>query len=164
MEEEEAAAVMDNAVATVAVASVQSTLMPGSGPSKRTRKSYTTEEKLKVVTFYDENSENMYQICKRFQLNNRAVKHWVTNEKAIKESKKRRKCIMFERQAEHPGMEQKLYKEYKELRKKGLKVKRWWLMHRAKAILENLKPDGSTYADTGDKTIWICGGAAGLDK
>uniref|UniRef100_A0A1X7TTA4 DDE-1 domain-containing protein n=1 Tax=Amphimedon queenslandica TaxID=400682 RepID=A0A1X7TTA4_AMPQE len=164
MEEKEAAAVMDNAVATVAVALVQSTLMPGSGPFIRTRKSYTREEKLKLVTFYHKNSENMYQNCKRFQLNNRTVKRWVTNEKAIKESKKRRKRIMFERQAEHPGMEQKLYKEYKELRKKGLKVKRWWFMLRAKAILEDFKPDDSTYADTGDKTIWIRGGAAGLDK
>ena len=242
MAEQDAAAVMDGAVATVAVASVQSTLMSGSGPSKRTRKSYTREEKLKVVTFYHENSENLYRTCKRFQLNNRTVKRWITNEKAIKESKKGRKRIMFERRAEHPGMEQKLYKEYKELRKKGLKVKRWWFMLRAKAILEDLKADaqfafsddwftkfkkrrlrrgtntcqkepddkrkmiqqfhrsirqkaqlgtqvgplgkwthsqvanvdqtllpftftdGSTYADTGDKTIWIRGGAAGLDK
>uniref|UniRef100_A0A1X7UGW6 Uncharacterized protein n=1 Tax=Amphimedon queenslandica TaxID=400682 RepID=A0A1X7UGW6_AMPQE len=62
MEEKEAGAVIDSAVATVAVASVLSTLMPGSGPSKRRKKSYTRVEKLKVVTIYHENLENMLNL------------------------------------------------------------------------------------------------------
>jgi hypothetical protein len=38
-------------------------------------------------------------------------------------------------------MEAKLYMEYKDLRKKGLKVKGWWFRLRAKQILTELEPD-----------------------
>ena len=187
----------------------------------------------------------MYQTCKRFQLNNKTVRRWVKDEKAIMESKKGRKRVNFSRQACHPEMEEKLYDEYKQLRRKGLKVKKWWFLLRAKAILKELKPEatfcfsnewfsafrrrhritlrrgtntcqrqpgdkqfviqqfhrtirekaldgdvvgplgkwnknqianvdqtplpltfteGSTYADKGDRSIWVIGGASGLDK
>ncbi len=136
-------------------------------------------------------------------------------------------------------MERNLYEEYKDLRKKGLKVKKWWFVLRAKEILKETNPEstgfaftddwftgfkrrhnislgqtrvkkslkikdqslnnfiatsdqtgeevgplrkwtvqqvanvdplpftftgGSTYADTGNKTVWVRGGPSGLDK
>lgn len=188
----------------------------------------------------------MYQTCKRFDLKNRTLKRWIVNKKAIKESKKGRKRVQFKRTAHYPIMEKKLYQEYKDLRKKGLKVKKWWFILKAKEILKETNPDatsfafsddwftsfkkrhkislrrgtntcqkvpehkrliiqqfhqgirqkakigdqvgslgkwtlkqvanvdqtplpftftgGSTYADTGDKTVWIRGGMSGLDK
>lgn len=212
---------------------------------KRTRRSFTREEKLKIVRYYRENDSNLYRTCKQFNLNSRTLKRWVVAEKAIKESKKGRKCVKFRRTAKHPQMEEKLYDHYKELRKKGLKVKRWWFILKAKEILKELEPEatfqfsddwftgfkrrhrisfrrstntsqkppedkrsaiqhfhrsirekakkgrrvgplgkwthkqvanvdqtplpftfteGSTYADKGDKSIWVVGGASGLDK
>ena len=139
-------------------------------------------------------------------------------------------------------MEERLYNEYKELRRKGLKVKGWWFRVQAKQILGELHPDAeflflnswfegfkshhrislrratnacqkppddkmetiqqfhqsiqikarsqdasgplgswslrqianvdqtplpftfTEYADTGDKAVWVQGGASGLDK
>ncbi len=60
------------------------------------------------------------------------------NKKAIKDSKKGRKRVKFARRAHHPDMEKKLFEEYRELRKKGLKVKKWWFILRAKEILKEL--------------------------
>ena len=124
----------------MAVAGLSLSLSLTSEPVKRKRQSYTREDKLKVVQYYEENGENMYQACKRFQLNSRTVKRWIVDKKAIKESKKGRKCVKFARRAHHPDMEKELYKEYKELRKQGLKVKKWWFTLRAKAILNKLQP------------------------
>ena len=89
----------------------------------RKRKSYSREDKLKVFTFYHSNEKNMYQTTKRFGLNSRTVMRWVRNKKNIRESQKGRKRVAFTRSALFPDMEQKLYDEYKNLRKRGLKVK-----------------------------------------
>ena len=35
---------------------------------KKTRKSYTYDKKLKVVSFYKENGSNLYRTCKEFDL------------------------------------------------------------------------------------------------
>ena len=41
--------------------------------SVRKRKSYTTEEKLKIVNYYYENEKNIYQTCKKFLENTKTV-------------------------------------------------------------------------------------------
>ena len=214
---------------------------------RRKRRSYTREEKLKIVRYYNDNGKNLYQTCKHFNLNSRTVKRWIVGKKAIKESKKGRKRVQFARRPKYAEMEEKLYESYKELRKKGLKMKKWWFILKAKEILKELEPgseetfrfsddwfsgfkkrhkisfrrptntcqkepedkrsiiqqfhrsirekakkgksvgpqgkwtlrqvanvdqtplpftftEGSTYADKGDKTVWVVGGASGLDK
>ena len=181
----------------------------------------------------------------KFSLNSKTVLRWIKDEPAIRESKKGSKRVKFIRKPQHPEMEAKLYLEYKELRKKGLKVKAWWFKLRARQLLQEEDPNntfafseswftafkkrnsisnrratntcqrepedkrsalqrfhreirrkakegdalgplgkwtlstvanvdqtplpftftkGSTYADTGDKTVWVRGGASGLDK
>ena len=40
---------------------------------KKARKSYSREEKLKVVKYYHDNGKNPYQICKRFSMNSKSV-------------------------------------------------------------------------------------------
>ena len=52
-----------------------------------------------------------------------------------------RKREKFKRRAQYPEMEAKLYIEYKELRKKGLKMKGWWFRLHAQQILTELEPD-----------------------
>ena len=88
----------------------------------RKRKSYSREEKLKVVRYYYGNNENLYRTCKTFSLNSRTVKRWIDNHDKIEERKKGSKRVKFARSSQYPEMEEKLHVEYKELRKKGLKV------------------------------------------
>ena len=61
----------------------------------------------------------MYQTCKKFELNSKTVKRWVLE---IKNSKKASKRVKFSHPLLYPQMKESLYEEYKELRKKGLKV------------------------------------------
>ena len=109
--------------------------------SKKARKSYSREEKLKVVKNYHDNGKNLYRTCKRFSMNSKTVMRWVKDEEKIRGSSKGSKRVKFDRRAQYPEMEAKLYLEYKELRKKGLKVKGWWFRLRAKQILTELESD-----------------------
>lgn len=45
--------------------------------------------------------------------------------------------VKFDRSGEFPAMEEQLHTEFRELRRKGLKVKAWWFRNRAKQILES---------------------------
>ena len=49
--------------------------------------------------------------------------------------------VTFDWQAKFPEMEEKLHKEFRELRRKGIKVKGWWFKARAKQILDSTNPD-----------------------
>ena len=176
--------------------------------------------------------KNLHQTCKKFSLHSKNVLHWIKDEEKIKKSGKGSKCVKFERRAENPEIEEVLYREYKELRSKGLQVRAWWFQLRAKEILDELQPqakfcfsdgwflgfkkrhsiskrqvycytaissihrtaregnqggqlgqwtlscianmdqtplpftfsDGETYADKGDRSVWVYGGASGLEK
>ena len=55
-------------------------------------------------------------------------------------SKKGRKRVQFRRSMEHPDVEEILYKEYKELRRRGLKVKGWWFKTRGEQLLQSMSP------------------------
>ena len=83
---------------------------------KKARKSYSRKEKLKVVKYYHDNGKNLY---KRFSMNSKSVMRWVKDEEKIRGSSKGSKRVNFERRAQYPEMEAKLYKE---LLKKGLKA------------------------------------------
>ena len=85
----------------------------------------------------------MYQTSKKFSLNTNTVLQWVHTEEDIRDSGKGRHPINFKRTAMHPDMEETLYREYRELCKKGLKVKGWWFRARAKQILVETQPGSS---------------------
>ena len=101
---------------------------------KKTRKSYTREQKLDVIRWYSLNGENLYRTCQQFSLNSKTVLRWIKDHTAIYYSKKGRKRVKFRRSAEHPDVEEILYKEYKELRRRGLKVKGWWFKTRGEQL------------------------------
>ncbi len=54
---------------------------------KQTRRSYTQEYKLKVISFYKEN-KNLYRTCQRFSISTKNVLRWVKDEDKIKSSKR----------------------------------------------------------------------------
>ena len=76
---------------------------------KRTRKSYTREQKLDVLRWhFSLNGQNLYHTCQQFSLNTKTVLWWVKDEvkdwNMIYNSKKGRKRVQFQRAAEHPDM------------------------------------------------------------
>ena len=60
--------------------------------------------------------------AKKFSLNSKTVLRWIRDEEKIRESKKGRKRVTFHRRSQFPELEEKLHEEYKDLRRKGLKV------------------------------------------
>ena len=102
----------------------------------KARRSYTREEQLKVTHWYWNNDQNLYQTCKKFNLNSRTVLRWIKDERKIKDSRKCCKCVEFDRTSQYPAMEVTLYKEYWSLRERGIKIKGWWFKARAKQLLE----------------------------
>ena len=62
-------------------------------------KSYTREEKLKIVNYYYDNRKNLYQMCKKFLQNMKTVQRWLWAEEKIWDSKKGSMHVKFERRA-----------------------------------------------------------------
>ena len=52
------------------------------------RRSYTREDKLRVLKFYKDNGRNLYKTYQQFNLNTKNVLRWIKEEKRITESKK----------------------------------------------------------------------------
>ena len=92
----------------------------------KARRNYTREEKLKVTQWYWNNDQNLYQTCKKFDLNSRTVLSWIKDERKIKDSRKGCKYVEFDRTSQYPAMEVTLYKEYWNLRERGIKIRGWW--------------------------------------
>ena len=77
----------------------------------------------------------MYHTCQWFSLNTKTVLRWIKNQSAIYNSKKGSKRVQFRRTAEHPDIEEKLYKAYRGLRQSGLKVKGRWFKMRGEQLI-----------------------------
>ena len=60
--------------------------------------------------------------------------------------------VRFDQRAQFPDIEEQLYKEFRELRCKGVKVKGWWFKTRAKEILQSTHPDAGFKYSEG----WFC--------
>ena len=56
-------------------------------------------------------------------MNSRTLTRWIEDERDIRRSKKGSKRVKFKRSSQYPELEEQLYEEYKDLRKKGLKVR-----------------------------------------
>ena len=52
--------------------------------------------------------------------------------------------VKFDRRSQFPAMKEQLHIEFRELRRKGVKVKAWWFKARAKKILES-HPNACTF-------------------
>ena len=104
---------------------------------KRSRKSYRRKFKLTVVNFYRANN-HLYQTSKKFSLNTETILRWVGDEEKIKDAKKGSKHVVHVRRGMYLEMETEPYREYKALRKRGLKVKGFWFKTRAKQLLERI--------------------------
>ena len=105
------------------------------------RKSYTREFKLSVIAFY--RSHNLYQTSKKYELNTKTILRWAASEMEISKSTKGSKHCHKHHKPDHPEMEAAILEEFKEMRRKGLKVKRYWFKFRARQLLAELEPDNN---------------------
>ena len=118
------------------MATVQEALLQRGDHPKKRRKSYSREFKLDIAKFY----RRIYQTARRFSLITKTVLQWVKDEDVIKESKKGSNHKQLRRLPLYPEIEERLYHEYKNLRKKRIKVKGYWFRICAKNILEETSP------------------------
>ena len=66
----------------------QTALLPAfDPPQKATRKSYTVDEKLRVVDFYNKNGKNLYRTSRHIGMNTKNVLRWLKDEKKNRECK-----------------------------------------------------------------------------
>ena len=109
--------------------------------TKATRRSYTREFKLAIVTDYRQSGSNLYRACKKHELNSKTVLRWIACEDQISKSSKGSKKVAFTRMPHHPEMEAALMDEFKSLRQKGIKVRGFWFKIRARQLLAAMTPD-----------------------
>ena len=123
--------------------------LDGTSPagSKASRKSYTREYKLSVVEVY--RSSTLYATAKRFGLNTKTILRWAADEEKIRQSSKGSKHAKHCRKADYADMEAVLFDDYKELRKKGLKVKAFWFRTRAIQLMEQMHPEVTFHFSAG---------------
>lgn len=82
-------------------------------------------------------------------MNTKTKLRWATDEEKLKQAKKGSKRVVTTRKAAFPEMEAELYREYKSLRKRGLKVKGFWFKTRGKQLLEEMDPEASFHLSDG---------------
>ena len=94
-----------------------------------------------MVAFYQ--SHTLYATSKHFSLNAKSILRWSSSQTSIAESPRCSRHCKHTRLCDNPRMETALYKEFWELRKKGLKVKGFWFKTRARQLLTKLDPEAA---------------------
>ncbi len=109
-------------MAEATTSSAVQSVLPFGQAQKQTRKSYSRDDKLKIIDYYKANGRNFYKTCKFYDINSKNLYRWLKDGEKIKASKRGSRRVKFDRRAEFPEMEQKLHSEFRELRSKGLKL------------------------------------------
>lgn len=112
--------------------------------NKKTRKSYPREFKLAVVRWYYENGKNISRTSLHFEVDRKQVRNWLKNESVIRKQKSKSKTIRG-RKAQYPLVETKLLAEFKEQRKRGKIVKKWWFLSRSRTLMTELYPNAKDF-------------------
>ena len=102
------------------------------GNEKLRRNSYSREFKRSIVSLHRQN--NLYQTSKKFDLNTKTILRRAATEEAISMSSKGSKLALCQTpETRTPRGRSRSHAEFKEMRQKGLKVKRycfklgaWW--------------------------------------
>ena len=102
--------------------------------TKQTRRAFSREFKLSVVQWFHSNNKNVLQTSNHFKIDRKQLRTWIKAEKKIRKQKSK---SMNERgrKAYFPRMEEKLVQQFKEQRKKGKTVKKWWFLSIARKIM-----------------------------
>lgn len=106
-------------------------------PVAKKRKSYSRETKLAAIQYYRE-CKNKYRTAKK---KSSTLRGWLKQEEKIKKSHRGTRKAGCGRKAFWPDMEEELFRQYRELRDKGLKVKFWWFRSKSKDLMKEMHPD-----------------------
>ena len=77
----------------------------------------------------------------KVELKSSTCNPWIAQELKLRSDPKKSRKPGARYQASYPEMEKQLYKEFKESRSKGIKVKEWWFRNRCKEIMKEKYPD-----------------------
>jgi transposase-like protein len=120
--------------------SAMSTVHNVGNTTKSTRRSYSREKKLEVISWYKNNGKNKYQTCKKFGIPRKCMATWLKMENEI--------LKMTEGQLARrggkvnwPDMEQELYQRFIKVQKNEVEVKKKWFEKEAFDIMTQLYPD-----------------------
>lgn len=114
------------------------------GQQKNVRKSYTREEKLQVLDWYQKNGRNKYRTAKMFGMNIRTLSKWVRAEDTIRRSRYGSMKAGSGRRPYWPDMEKQLFalhKEETERRNGDDEIPASWYRENAELIMQQLYPN-----------------------
>lgn len=111
------------------------------GKKQLQRRGYNREFKLTVIKSFYNHGRNVAQTAKKFKVDRKQVRSWVSSEEKIRKQPYKSKAPGRGTTAKFPLMEHRLYSEFTELRKEGRKVKRWWFNTRAEQLVNELYPE-----------------------
>jgi transposase-like protein len=94
------------------------------------RQSYSREYKISVLNWHRENGLVKNKTARHFNISHQNVIRWVRAEVEIRKGKKGTKRQGSGRTAMYPLLEQRLHKEFLDLRKKGVKIRSIWFTTR----------------------------------
>lgn len=107
---------------------------------KGKRKSYQRETKLEAVQYYHQ-CNNKYKTAKMFGISPATLRGWLQNQERITSSSRGAKKIGSGRKAFWPDMEEDLYRQYRQLKGKGLTVKSWWFEAQSRELMNMMHPE-----------------------
>lgn len=105
------------------------------------RRQYPRERKLEVLKYHYQKGQNKYQRVQKFGINKKCLHRWIAGEVKMEKGSKGVKRIGSGQTPFWPDVEVKLFKEFKKLQSKGLKVKHWWFCTRATQLMRELHPE-----------------------
>ena len=111
---------------------------------KQTRRSYRGEFKLAVVRWHHENGKNILQTAVHFKVDRKQVRNWIKHEATIRKQKSKNKNVRGKK-ARYPLVEQRLLSEFRERRKQGKIVKKWWFLSRSRTLMAELYPNATDF-------------------
>ena len=107
---------------------------------KISRKAYSREFKLNVVSWFFKNGKKVNHTARNFQIDKTRVRTWIRAEEKIRKQKPHSKASGRGCQAFFPSIEKKLHEEFKTMRKDGKIVKQWWFNNCVKQLLKEQNP------------------------
>jgi hypothetical protein len=115
----------------------------------RRRQQYTREYRLAALTFYHRTSVphdgkpalSKYRISRILNITEKMLRDWIKNEDSIRQQPVGTRRNNSGRDASFPEIEDLLDREFRNLRLKGIPVKRSWFLSTARKLYEEKYPD-----------------------
>ena len=104
--------------------------------SSQTRRAFDCEFTLRAVKDYYQDGENIARTARKFEIDHKQVRLWVQKEKKITQQKSRSKADGRGCSARYPLLEDRLYKEFLDLRKRRTKSQNMVVQHTSKTTDE----------------------------